>query len=103
MKNRIHYASSARRDLDAIWDHIALELENVTAADRVVDRIVDEVDRLETFAELGAPLSSIANVEEDYRFLVSGSYMIFCRVMGSDVYVDRILYGRRDYLSVLLK
>ena len=62
-----------------------------------------EVDRLETFAELGAPLSSIANVEEDYRFLVSGSYMIFYRVMGSDVYADRILYGRRDYLSVLLK
>ena len=61
------------------------------------------MDRLETFAELGAPLSSIANVEEDYRFLVSGSYMIFYRVMGSDVYVDRILYGRRDYLSVLLK
>ena len=29
--------------------------------------------------------------------------MIFYRVMGSDVYVDRILYGRRDYLSVLLK
>ena len=27
--------------------------------------------------------------------------MTFYRVCGSDVYVDRVLYGRRDYLRLL--
>ena len=48
-------------------------------------------------------LSSIADVGTNHRFLVSGSYMVFYRVQGSNVYVDRILYGRSDYMSVLFK
>lgn len=29
--------------------------------------------------------------------------MVFYRVQGSDVYIDRVLYGRSDYMSVLFK
>lgn len=101
--NKIHLAYDAQEDLRDIQTYIAQELENPQAARTVTKRITSRIRELKTHAYLGAPLSSIANVEEDYRFLVSGSYMIFYRVMGSDVYVDRILYGRRDYLSVLLK
>jgi hypothetical protein len=28
--------------------------------------------------------------------------MTFYRVHGNDVYIDRILYGRRDYLRILI-
>lgn len=66
-----------------------------------MNRIMDDVDLLENHAEMGASLSSIADVESDYRFLVTGSYLTFYRVYGSDVYVDRVLYGRRDYLRIL--
>ncbi len=98
MKNNIHYSAESRRDLDDIWDYIVSELQN-----RVVNRILDAVDRLENFAEMGALLSSVADVSGDYRFLVSGSYMIFYRVNGRDVYIDRILYGRRDFIRVLFR
>lgn len=101
MKNKIHYTKESRRDLDAIWDYIVSELQNVSAAERIVNRIMDDVERLEDFAEIGAPLASISNVESDYRFLMAGSYLTFYRVNGSEVYVDRVLYGRRDYLRVL--
>ena len=100
-KNKILYTAESRRDLDAIWDYIASDLQNVSAAERVVNRIMDDVDRLERHAEIGALLSSIADVESNYRFLVTGSYLTFCGVYGSDVYVDRVLYGRRDYLRIL--
>ena len=43
----------------------------------------------------------MADVESDYRFLVSGNYLAFYRAYGNTVYVDRILYGRRDYLRIL--
>lgn len=87
--------------MDEIWDYIASELQNITAAERTVDRIMDAVDQMESFPEIGAPLASVAEVDSEYRFLVTGNYLTFYRVRGSDVYVDRILYGRRDYLRVL--
>ena len=101
MKNKIHYSPESRRDLDDIWDYIVSELQNRSAAEHVINRIMDAVDHLKNFAEMGTPLSSIADIGTDYRFLVSGNYMVFYRVQDSDVHIDRVLYGRRDYLRIL--
>lgn len=87
--------------MDEIWEYIVSELQNLSAAEHIVNSIMDAVDQLGEFAEVGAPLSSIANVESDYRFLVTGNYLTFYRVYGNEVYVDRVLYGRRDYLRIL--
>ncbi len=87
--------------MDEIWDHIASELQNPIAAERMVNRIMDAVDGLEAFAEIGTPLSAIADIESDYRFLVTGNYLTFYRVYENEVFVDRVLYGRRDYLRIL--
>ena len=103
MKNKVYYSPESRRDLDDIWDYIVSELQNRSAAERVINRIIDAVDPLKNFAEMGTPLSSIADIGTDYRFLVSGNYMVFYRVQGNDVYIDRVLYGRSDYMSVLFK
>lgn len=103
MKNKIHYSPESRRDLDDIWDYIISDLQNRSAAERVIDHIMDAVDPLKNFAEMGTPLSSIADIGTDYRFLVSGNYMVFYRVQDNDVYIDRVLYGRSDYMSVLFK
>ena len=61
--------------MDDIWDYIVSELQNRSAAERVINRIIDAVDPLKNFAEMGTPLSSIADIGTDYRFLVSGNYM----------------------------
>ena len=45
-KNKIHYTAESRRDLDGIWDYIASDLQNVSAAERMVNRIMDDVDHL---------------------------------------------------------
>ncbi|MBQ9329810.1 MAG: type II toxin-antitoxin system RelE/ParE family toxin [Oscillibacter sp.] len=101
MRNKLHYTHEAQRDLDEIWDHIMFDLSNPTAAERTVERIMDRIEQLADFAEMGAPLHSVADVESDHRFLVCGNYLAFYRVAGKEVYIDRILYGRRDYLRIL--
>ena len=58
MKNKIHYSPESRRDLDDIWDYIVSELQNRSAAEHVVDRIMDAVDQLKNFAEMETLLSS---------------------------------------------
>ena len=54
---------------------------------------------------MGAPLSSVCNADNDERFLVSGKYLIFYRVSyhGAEIYIDRVLYGGRDYLRILFE
>ncbi len=101
-KVKLHYSQKARRDLDAIWDFYLDEYQNIDAAVKIIDSITDDIDQLADFPELGPPLSSIADVESNYRFLVSGNYLSFYRIDGNDISIDRVLYGRRDYLSVLL-
>ena len=58
---------------------------------------------LQTYAEIGTPLSSIMDIESDHRFIVSGNYISFYRAYGSEVYIDRILYARRDYMRILFE
>lgn len=101
MKNNIHYSPKSRNDLDEIWEYISFELCDPQAAENTVNKIMDAIDELENFSEIGAPLSSVADVESDYRFLVSGNYIAFYRVSMQNIYIDRILYGRRDYLRIL--
>lgn len=101
MKNNIHYSREAQSDLDEIWEYISFELCNPQAAENTVNKIMDTVDELEVFSEIGTTLSSVTDMESDYCFLVSGNYIIFYRVAGQDVYIDRVLYGRRDYLRIL--
>jgi addiction module RelE/StbE family toxin len=101
MKNSIHYSPEAQNDLDEIWEYITIELCNPQAAENTVNKIMDTIDELENFSEIGALLSSVTDIGSDYRFLTSGNYMVFYRVNGQDVYIDRVLLGRRDYLRIL--
>lgn len=100
--NKLHLAPEAQNDLDEIRSYIAEDLENPQAAQSTVGGIMKNVRLLMDHALIGAPLSSIAEVDSDYRFLVIGNYMVFYRVNGADVFIDRVLYGRRDYLRILL-
>ncbi len=99
--NRLHLSGAAQEDLAQIKAYIAQELESPQAALSVVRRVTKSIRMLKDHAYAGAPLSSVADTKSDYRFLVSGQYLVFYRVYGQDVYVDRVLYGRRNYLQVL--
>ena len=99
--NNLHLSDEAQADLAGIKSYIAKDLENPSAALSTVRNIIKDIRRLREHSMIGASLSSIADVESDYRFLVTGRYLTFYRAYGSDVYVDRVLYGRRDYLRIL--
>jgi len=98
----IDYSPGAISDLEQIGDYIELELSSPVAAINTVNKIQDSIDNLSTFPLMGTMLSSIVGVDTDYRFLVCGKYLAFYRTDEVIVYVDRILYGKRDYIAILL-
>jgi len=91
----------ATEDLIGIKDYITKELDNPTAAVKVVRKIIENYEKLKEFPLMGADLSAKVNIKTDYRYLVSGNYIIFYRTDDEFVYIYRILYAGRDYLKIL--
>lgn len=100
--NRIHLSKEASNDLLEIKAYIEEDLLNPSAALSTIRKITNDLRLLETFSEIGPSLSSIINIQSDYRFILSGQYICFYRICGCNIYVDRILSTRRDYMRILL-
>jgi len=100
---RIKYSSEALNDLTSIKSYITNDLQNPNAAERVNIRILRKNRLLETAPKIGAPLSSVIDIDTDYRFLIAGNYLSFYRYTEIDntCYIDRVLYKRRDYMTIL--
>lgn len=98
---KIRLSPLALSDLQEIKEYITDELCNPTAANRIITKIIKDSSLLETSPRLGPSLSSILHIDTDYRFLVSGKYIIFYKTEGEYVSIYRILYGARDYMKIL--
>ena len=101
MKYSINYSPKALQDLDDTWDYISKDLFNPEAADNVINAILDAVDNLGDFPESGAPLEPHLDLDTPYRFVTAGNYIAFYRFEDDTVYVDRILYKKRNYVKLL--
>ena len=81
--------------------YISEELENPIAALKVVSQITGSLKNLRDMPGMGAPLSPKVPFETNYRTLVCCNYLAFYRHEDKTVFVDRILYGRRDHVRIL--
>ena len=99
--NKLHLSEEVQNDLLEIKTYIEEELLNPSAALATVSKITKSPRILQNHAQAGALLSSIADIESKYRVIVSGNYISFYRAYGNEVYIDRILYARRDYMRIL--
>ena len=98
----LKYSPEALKDLDDIWEYIHSELSNPDAADNTVNAILDRAETLREFPYSGALLDAISRIHSDYRFVTAGNYLAFYRIREETVYIDRVLYARRDCLRILL-
>jgi len=99
--NKLLISPVALEDLEEIKTYISEELDNPIAAVNVVSRIVKSIKKLKGTPGIGRPLATKVSFETDYRYLACGNYLAFYRYEDKTIYVDRILYGRRDYVRIL--
>lgn len=87
----VKYSSAARRDLDAIIDHISLE--DRAAAERVFYAISDSVSRLDDFPNMG----HVGRVPDTRELSVTGlPYIVVYEVSAEAVTVLAVFHGARD-------
>lgn len=101
MHNKIQYSPLALKDLDDIWDYIINELMNLSAAENTVNGIMDMIDGLDGFREIGSRLLFDKGLDSGYRFNIFKNYMAFYHIQAELIYVDCVMYGKRDYMKVL--
>ena len=97
----LFYSPLARQDIDEIYHYISTTLSNPSSAAETVGAILDEAESLEDFPQIGTIVNGLPVWADEYRFLPVRNYLIFYRVAEDGVFVDRILYKRRDYQSLL--
>ena len=96
------YASPAALEgIQEIKRYISEDLPNPDSAQKIAVNIVEGIKKICDFPEAGSLLSSKIGVNTNYRFISSGNYLAFYRVKESTVFVDRVLYAKRDYTKIL--
>jgi toxin ParE1/3/4 len=101
MPFKVFLTNDAARDLDELYDYIALH-DAPRKADCVLEQIEKAFSKLSEFPERGAyPKELLAIGIREYREIFFKPYRIIYRVMGKNVYVLLVVDGRRDMQSLL--
>jgi plasmid stabilization system protein ParE len=98
---KLQYSRLALLDLKEIEEYISEESLSSDVAENVVMNILDTVKKLESFPEIGTQIDKFVPFVSDYRMLVADNYLVFYRLEESNVYIDRIIHSRRNYIRIL--
>ena len=98
---KILFSPLANNDLNSIRDYILKDLNSPKASENTISKIIKSIKILEQFPLSGSMLENVVDIANDYRFVVSGNYISFYRYIDDAIYIDRILYGGRDYVRRL--
>jgi toxin ParE1/3/4 len=90
---------AAYKDLDEIFDYILLD--NPTAAESMLNKIMTSLHRLEDFPNSGTKLINESLKYYNFRMVIIEPYVAFYRLIDRTVYIYRILHGARDYIRIL--
>lgn len=91
------FAPEARTDLDELWDYIASNA-SVESADRLIDSITARFSLLATHTAVGRRRDDL---RAGTRTFPVGDHVIFYRVEGDDVLIQRVVRGSRDVEGLL--
>ena len=101
MSFAIYLTADAARDLEEIYDHIALH-DAPGKAEHVLKRIENAFKSLADFSERGAyPKELLSLGIRDYREVFFKPYRLIYRVLRDAVYILPIADGRRDMQTLL--
>ncbi|MDB5424368.1 MAG: plasmid stabilization system [Phenylobacterium sp.] len=96
MKAKIERSPRVAGDIDDIW--LSIAIDNVRAADRIIETIADAVARLGEFPEMGR---SRGELRPNLRSWTVGDYLIFYEAAPGVVTIQRIAHGARDLGDLL--
>ncbi len=99
MTRQVRVLRRAQTDLLEMQRYITRD--NPTAAEGMLKAILDLIASLGEFSERGRIPQDAVLRAAGYRYLRYGEYLVFYKVLRSQVRVYRIVHGRRRYEDIL--
>ena len=91
----------ARLDMEQIFDYIAFELCNPSAAVALIGDFEKAFENVCLFPESCPHINNEYVKDKSLRKLIVNNYIAFYRVKNSEVQVVRVVYGMRNYEEML--
>ena len=91
------FSRTALKDLDAIWDHLAVAAI-LQLASAMSDLILRDIAALADFPGMGHQRAEVR--DERYRFWSIKSYVIAYRFTRNRLYIARVVHGARDFRRI---
>lgn len=100
MKYKINYSKIAIRDLDRVWPKVFEASKSYDVTESYISELIESIENKSEFPKSATPLY-YENSFTGYYYVVFKSYISFYRIKEDNVLVDRVLYGKSDYLRLL--
>jgi len=102
-KYLVKIVPKAEEDLNDIFYYIALELNNKSAAEKLINKFSSKILRLQEFPFSCSLVEDFLLKNKGYRKMIIDNYILFYIVNKEDqqVVVMRVLYGRKKYEGLI--
>ena len=94
---RLEILTPAWQDIDRISDLLV----GPQSAQKITDKLLDTIALLASQPYMGALHPDTFLAQREYRKIICGNYVCVYKVIGTTVYVYRVVDGRTDYPKLL--
>lgn len=92
----VNILPSAWENLKSIEDYYAIQFDADTAI-KVVNNILDAIERLEAFPDFGSLTPDPWLNEQGYRMVICKKHVAIYRVIGEEIYIYHIADTQTEY------
>ncbi|MBO4871942.1 MAG: type II toxin-antitoxin system RelE/ParE family toxin [Lachnospiraceae bacterium] len=101
MSATVRYSPTALKDLERVWADVFAASRDTDLTRTYLSELMDRVESYAGFPRSASPLY-YENRFTGYYYVVFKAYLAFFRAESDQLLVDRVLYGKSDYLRTLL-
>ncbi len=96
----INYSNLYMDDFAEALIYIKDVLKNEDASNNLKNKTNEEIQKLKSFPHTGTRLYK-DNIETKYRYIRVDNYYVFYYINDNNVYIDRFIYAKRDFMKLL--
>lgn len=102
MRYKVRLLTEARLQLRDIASYYKLKVGSESAL-KITNKILEAIDKLEDFPELGVVPQSELLAKSGYRMLIVGDYLCFYQFVENIIFVSHIVHASTEYMRHILR
>ncbi len=100
-KYSIEYSKEAKQDLIGIKQYIKYNLQEPETAKKIIAKIRSEINNLKYNPEIYTVIDDDLIKKLELRKLIVNNYIVFYRIKNDNIEIVRVMYGRRNWITLL--